>query len=88
MFDPYGGNLKTFIEIYQDIIKALNNIQLHAVMIKDPFTLQPEQPVIEAIIPMVHHKYGCIPVVDKKKILCGIITQYDILKTALEIFKA
>jgi len=26
--DPYGGNLKTFIETYQDIIKALNNVQL------------------------------------------------------------
>jgi protein-tyrosine-phosphatase/predicted ATP-grasp superfamily ATP-dependent carboligase len=25
--DPYGGNLKTFIETYQDIIKALNNVQ-------------------------------------------------------------
>ena len=25
--DPYGGNLKTFIETYQEIIKALNNVQ-------------------------------------------------------------
>ena len=26
--DPYGGNLKTFIETYQDIIKALDNFQI------------------------------------------------------------
>jgi protein-tyrosine phosphatase len=25
--DPYGGNLKTFIETYQDIIKALNYVK-------------------------------------------------------------
>ena len=68
--------------------EALNNIDLQTVMIKKPFTLHPENSIADALDPMVRHKYGCIPIVDNKNILCGIITQYDILKTALNIIES
>lgn len=68
--------------------QALDNVELYAVMVKNPFTLHPEDPISDALAPMVRNKYGCIPVVDKKDILCGVVTQHDILKTALQIFES
>ncbi len=65
----------------------LDNIILSHVMIKDLLTLHPEDTVKEAVFLMVHHKCGCIPIVDEKNILCGIITQHDILKITLAILK-
>jgi CBS domain-containing protein len=65
--------------------QALDNIELHTVMITNPLTLHPEDSISDALVPMVRNKYGCIPIVDKNDILCGIITQHDILKAALQI---
>ncbi len=58
---------------------------LEKVMTANPFTLSLKNTMADAIGPMVRHKYGCIPIVDKDKKLCGIITQYDILKMAFDI---
>lgn len=67
--------------------ETLDNIILRHVMIKDPLTLHPENTIAETILPMVSHKYGCIPIVDENNILRGIMTQHDILKMAAEILK-
>ena len=57
------------------------------IMIKNPFVLSQDSMLAEAIIVMVHNKYGCIPVVDAAKKLCGIITQFDILRIAAQILE-
>jgi CBS domain-containing protein len=65
--------------------ETLDGIILKNVMIKNPFVLSGEHTAADAILEMVRRKYGCIPIVDKDKILCGIITQVDLLKIAAQI---
>lgn len=65
----------------------LDGIILKTVMTPNPVTLTHDRPLAEAILPMVRHKYGCIPIVDQQKKLCGIITSYDILKIAFDILE-
>ena len=61
-------------------LDKLDDIILKHVMVKDPHVLQPENTVGEAVVLMFSFKYGCVPITDGKRLLCGIITQYDILK--------
>ena len=65
----------------------LDGIILKDVMVSNPFTLSQESTVAQAIGPMVRNKYGCIPIVDGDNKLCGIITQYDMLKIAFDILE-
>jgi len=70
---------------YYDI-EALNKIILKHVMIKKPFMMGPDSCIGDALLKIVYNKYGCIPIVDKKKLLLGIITQIDILKFAARFY--
>ena len=65
--------------------ETLDGIILKNAMVQNPFTLSPDNTVGEAVLAMVRNKYGCIPVVDKNGVLCGIVTQIDILKMAVAI---
>ena len=67
--------------------ESLDAITLKNVMIKNPLSMHPEDPVGEALLAMVRTKYGCIPIVDKNNILLGIVTQMDILKIAAQIYE-
>lgn len=62
------------------------NILKH-VMTKNPFALNPDHTVADCLLIMVDRKYGCIPVVDKDRILCGIVTQIDILRIGAQIIR-
>lgn len=66
---------------------VIDGFILSNVMTANPFTLFGKSTLAEAIGPMVRNKYGCIPIVDDKKKLCGIITQYDMLKIAFDILQ-
>jgi Zn-dependent protease/CBS domain-containing protein len=54
-------------------------MQVRDIMTRDPVTLPPEAPVIDALKIMSTHNIGRIPVVAEGKIL-GIVTRTDILK--------
>lgn len=58
----------------------MNQFILRHIMTKEPLTLKPSDTVARAVEIMANEKYGCIPVVDAGKKLCGIVTQIDILK--------
>ena len=64
----------------------LDSYILKYVMTKEVFSLSVDDTLRSAIRAMMYNKYGCIPVVDKKKILKGIITQVDMLKAVAEYF--
>ena len=66
---------------------VMDGFILDKAMTPNPFTLSRHSLLAEAILPMVTQKYGCIPIIDESKKLCGIITQYDILKIAFEILQ-
>jgi CBS domain-containing protein len=54
-------------------------MQVRDIMTRDPITLPPTAPVIDALKIMSSHNFGRIPVVQDGKIL-GIVTRTDILK--------
>lgn len=60
--------------------EMLNDIILQHVMIKDPFTLHPEDSLGRVLLKMVHTRIGGIPIVDEYNVLCGIITRRDMLR--------
>ena len=62
-------------------LDMLEEVILKHVMIKNPYTLHPDNTFGDVLLAMVDLKYGCILIVDERKHICGIITQYDVLKT-------
>jgi CBS domain-containing protein len=54
-------------------------MQVRDIMTRDPITLPPDAPVIEALKIMSARNFGRIPVVKDGKIL-GIVTRTDIIK--------
>jgi CBS domain-containing protein len=61
---------------------ALDTVILRYVMKKDPLALKPEDLFSEAVRTMAEHKYGCIPIVDDRRKVVGILTETDVLKFA------
>jgi len=67
--------------------ESLNSIILANVMTEEPFCMKPEDCIGDALLKMAKKKYGCIPIVDQGKKLCGVITQIDLLKIAAQIYQ-
>ena len=59
---------------------ALDGFILKNVMLKDPFTLKPENTLREAMEAMARLKIGCIIIVDQVGKPAGILTRVDVLK--------
>jgi len=57
---------------------------LKQIMIKKVFTLKPDETILKAVELMAKRKLGCIPVIDDRKNVVGIICQIDILRIFLE----
>ena len=57
---------------------------LKLVMTNDVSVLRPDDTLYHAADIMVRKKYGCIPIVDEKKQVVGIITAIDIIKLFLD----
>ncbi len=66
--------------------EGLDSHVLKSVMIKEVFTLMPDDTLATAIQAVIRRKYGCIPIVDEHKYLVGIITGETILKAVAEYF--
>ena len=64
----------------------LDNVILPHVMIREVFFMHLEDALGDAVLKMAQFKYGCIPVVDEARLLKGIVTQYDILCVAAQIY--
>jgi len=64
----------------------LDKFILQKVMIDKVATLFPQDTLGMAINMMVQKKYGCIPIVDEKGLLLGILTQTDALKAIANYF--
>ncbi len=58
----------------------LDTFILKNVMVPDPFLLQAENTLHEAMSAMAQSRFGCIPIVDRYRSPVGIITRSDILR--------
>jgi CBS domain-containing protein len=63
----YGAHAKT---------KALAALVVKEAMVADPHTTTPGTPIARAAEVMLKYKIGCLPVLDRKKIV-GIVTESD-----------
>ncbi len=60
--------------------KELDKFILKYVMSTEMVLLNPEDTIGRVMDIMITRKYGCVPIVDSKGVLCGIVTQLDLLK--------
>lgn len=67
--------------------RSLDSYILKYVMTKDPCALHPDDPVAQAFLLMAQRKYGCLPIVQKDRTLCGIIARHDIFKIFARILR-
>jgi CBS domain-containing protein len=61
-------------------------ITVRELMVKDPITVSPSTPSLEAIDIMRRNRVGCLPVVDGNQ-LVGIVTSYDFLEASARLFQ-
>ncbi|MBO1518879.1 CBS domain-containing protein [Oceanisphaera pacifica] len=64
----------------------LTQHQLSEVMIEDVTSVSPKAGVREAAQYLQQHKYGCLPVIDKGK-LVGIVTDSDFVTVAIHLLE-
>ena len=57
------------------------------IMRRDPITVMPGTPTLEAIELMRRHRVGCLPVVEDGSRLVGIITERDLIRVAAMLFE-
>ena len=60
--------------------ESLNKYILNYIMRRDPVSITKEKTLGDAIHAMVTNKIGCIPVVDDRKHVIGVVTRLDVLK--------
>ena len=63
------------------------NLSVEEVMTPDPITISPDAPVWRAAELLMEHKIGGIPVLDEDNMLCGIITESDILRLIVDAWR-
>ena len=59
--------------------RTLDGYILSSVMFKQPFTMNADQLVSEAILHFSQKNLGCIPIVEKNKRICGVLTNKEIM---------
>jgi acetoin utilization protein AcuB len=63
----------------------LEEIRIRDLMIRDPFTVRPDMPLEEAARIVYRNKIGCLPVVDDRGRVVGIVTVADMLAALIEV---
>jgi CBS domain-containing protein len=71
-----GGLLKALGYGLHAKSQALATLVVKEAMVADPHTTTPGTPIAKAAEVMLQHKIGCLPVLERKKIV-GIVTESD-----------
>jgi acetoin utilization protein AcuB len=81
----YLEGFLTLADLKQGLIPSMvSDLSLKDLMIKDPFTVEPDQEIEYAAQLIYNHKIGGLPVVKENK-LVGVITATDILRTFIDM---
>lgn len=59
-----------------------DNVRIRELMTRDIWTVHPDTLASVAGQTMAEHRFGCLPVVNEKSVLVGIVTERDYLKFA------
>jgi CBS domain-containing protein len=55
------------------------------IMISNPMTIAPTAKITEAMDMMTKYQFGCLPVVDAKNNLIGMVTEANFLETSASL---
>ena len=85
--DLYRNMLSAlYYEDERELHSFLDNFtDIASIMTPDPFTLRPEDTLGDAVALMRQHRIGCVPVVDERNQLVGILTDSDLLRILDEV---
>jgi CBS domain-containing membrane protein len=61
-----------------------DEVRISALMTADVWTVTPDTLASHAGQTLLDHKFGCLPVVDADRMLCGIVTERDFLRFAVK----
>jgi CBS domain-containing protein len=67
--------------------RSSDQADVASIMKTDPVTVTPETPVKDAIDLLSFHRINCLPVVDARGRVCGIVTTTDLLGTLYDILE-
>jgi CBS domain-containing membrane protein len=59
-------------------------VRIRALMTRDVWTVSPDALASHAGRTLLDHKFGCLPVIDRDRVLVGIITERDFLRFAIK----
>lgn len=63
----------------------MRSVEVSEVMTKNVIRVSPETLLSEAARLLVHHKIGCLPIVDAEGSAVGLVTETDLLRGLFEI---
>lgn len=85
--DILGATISQFAEVDKDLQDEIDSgIPISEIMRKDVITVAPDMLLRDAAEILLHHKYGCLPVVHENK-LQGIVTEADFLKLTISLME-
>ena len=67
--------------------ESLDRYILRNIMSKNPFVLSPEDSITDAVLAMDKKNLGCIPIVDEKNKVKGIVTDREVVRFLVQYIK-
>ncbi|MCI0413966.1 CBS domain-containing protein, partial [bacterium] len=67
-------------------LNRAQGVPVHMIMKKDPITVRPDTPTLEAIELMRQRHLGCVPVVENGR-LVGVVTLFDLLAVSAKLLE-
>ena len=67
-------------------LNRAQGVPVHLIMKKDPITVRPDTPTLEAIELMRQRRLGCVPVVENGR-LVGVVTLFDLLALSAKLLE-
>ncbi|HMD81210.1 MAG TPA: CBS domain-containing protein, partial [Anaerolineales bacterium] len=67
-------------------LNRAQGVPVHMIMKKDPVTVTPDTPTIEAIEMMRQRHLGCLPVIEQGR-LVGVVTLFDLLAVSAKLLE-
>lgn len=61
-----------------------DEVRVESLMTRDVWTVGPDTLASHAGQTLLDHKFGCLPVVDAERVVCGIVTERDFLRFAIK----
>lgn len=83
--DLLRGQISTLTGLTEDERRARQaEVKIGQLMTTEVWTVTPDALASHAGQTLLDHAFGCLPVIDKDRVLCGIVTERDYLRFAIK----